>query len=165
MTLLGVGESSDAHHISTPDPKGLGAEIALRAALSDAGLSPRDIGYVNLHATGTAKNDEMESLVLARFFPEGVPASGTKPMTGHTLGAAGATKLGFCWMALSGLIRNLSPHVWDGQADPMLPWMDLVGRGRVLSRADDGRRYCMSNSFAFRVSKARLIIGDREAAS
>jgi 3-oxoacyl-[acyl-carrier-protein] synthase-1 len=77
VVLAGVGESSDAHHISAPDPHGAGGEIALRAALADAGLAPADIAYVNLHATATRKNDDMEAHLMARVFEDGVAASGT----------------------------------------------------------------------------------------
>ena len=155
VALLGVGESSDAHHISAPEPQGLGAEIALRAALCDAGLSAEQIDYVNLHATATLKNDAMESRVMARLFPDGVATSGTKPLTGHLLGAAGATELAFCWLLLNGALADFPPHIWDGAADPELPVLDLVKPGRRW----DGRGYCMSNSFAFGGSNASLIIG------
>ena len=73
VRLAGVGESSDAHHISAPDPTGAGAESALRGALADAGIDADAIGYVNLHATATRKNDEMEAHLMARVFPQGVP--------------------------------------------------------------------------------------------
>jgi 3-oxoacyl-[acyl-carrier-protein] synthase I len=157
IELLGVGESSDAHHMSAPHPEGLGAEMALRAALSDAGMTANDIDYLNLHATATPKNDEMESRVVARVFPNGVPASGTKPLTGHTLGAAGATELAFCWMALRD--GRLPPHVWDGEYDPALPQINLVGYGQRFSK--NTKRVCMSNSFAFGGSNASLLIGNR----
>jgi len=153
--LVGVGESSDAHHVSAPDPDGVGGELALRAALADGGLQPADIGYVNLHATATRKNDEMESRVMARVFEQGVPTSGTKPYTGHTLGAAGATELGLCWLTLARGM-SLPRHVWDGQLDAELAPLDLVSTERFL----DDRRYCMSNSFAFGGSNVSLIIGD-----
>lgn len=155
IEVLGCGESSDAHHISAPDPAGRGAEIAMRAALADAGLEPQDIGYLNLHATATSKNDLMEAQAVSRVFPQGVPCSGTKPLTGHTLGAAGATEAAFCWLALQG-DGGLPPHVWDGQADPELPPL-------VLARPGDrfgARRACMSNSFAFGGSNACLLLGE-----
>jgi len=158
VALLGVGESSDAHHISSPDPEGLGAEAAMAMALRDAGLDPGDAGYLNLHATGTEKNDEMESLAVRRVFPGLIPCSGTKPLTGHLLGAAAATELAFCWLALSrrwnpdGL---LPPHIWDGQADPALPALDLVPPG---ARAP-GLRVCLSNAFAFGGNNLTLVAG------
>lgn len=158
IELLGIGESSDAHHMSAPEPEGLGAEAAMRAALADAGLTPEDIGYINLHATGTPKNDEMESRVVARLFPGGVPVSGTKPMTGHTLGTAGAIEAAFCWLALTGDGR-LPPHVWDGVADPALPPLAVVQSGQSFS---PGRRIAMSNSFAFGGNNISLILGKAE---
>ena len=158
VVLAGVGESSDAHHISAPDPLGAGGEIALRAALAHAGLVPADIGYVNLHATATRKNDDMEAHLMARVFPHGVAASGTKPLTGHQLGAAGATELGFAWLTLARDGVALPRHLWDGEADPALPPLDLVGSERFLSRTA-GARYVMSNSFAFGGSNVSLILG------
>lgn len=154
--ILGVGESSDAYHISAPDPSGAGAETAMRAALADADVNPSEVSYVNLHATATVKNDEMESRVMARIFPDGVAASGTKPLTGHALGAAGALELAFCWLSLRD--GRLPPHVWDGEADPGLPRLNLVASGNHFSRT--GRRLCMSNSFAFGGNNISLIIGD-----
>ncbi|MBJ9621525.1 beta-ketoacyl-[acyl-carrier-protein] synthase family protein [Burkholderia multivorans] len=157
VRLAGVGESSDAHHISAPDPAGHGAEDALRAALADAGVASSAIGYVNLHATATRLNDEMEANVTARVFPHGVPASGTKPLTGHMLGAAGATELGFAWLVLARGIP-LPRHHWDGEHDAALPALDLVDGDRHLG-SDATGRYAMSNSFAFGGSNASLILG------
>lgn len=157
VRFAGAGESSDAHHVSAPDPHGVGGELALRAALADAGVTADDIGYVNLHATATRKNDEMEAHMMARVFPDGVPASGSKPFTGHLLGAAGATELGFAWLALARDDMPLPLHRWDGAADTALPALDLVETERRLSR-EAGTRYVMSNSFAFGGSNVSLIL-------
>jgi 3-oxoacyl-[acyl-carrier-protein] synthase-1 len=157
IRLAGVGESSDAHHISAPDPEGRGAEDALREAIADAGVTPSAIGYVNLHATATRRNDEMEAHVMSRVFPGGVPASGTKPLTGHLLGAAGATEAALAWLTLARGIA-LPAHVWDGDADPALPPLDLVQTERRLGGDVQGQ-YAMSNSFAFGGSNASLILG------
>lgn len=156
VALLGVGESSDAHHISAPEPEGRGAEAAMRAALSDSGLIPDDIGYLNLHATATQKNDAMESLAVARVFPMGVATSGTKPMSGHALGAAGALEAAFCWLALTDATGRLPPHVWDGETDTTLPRLDTVTTGRCFAQR---RRIAMSNSFAFGGNNLSLILG------
>lgn len=156
VTLLGVGESSDAHHISAPEPKGRGAEAAMRAAMADARLAPADIGYLNLHATATPKNDAMESLAVARVFESGVAVSGTKPMTGHALGAAGALEAAFCWLALTDPAGRLPPHVWDGEADPELPRLDVISVGRCFTT---GPRVAMSISFAFGGNNLSLIFG------
>jgi 3-oxoacyl-[acyl-carrier-protein] synthase I len=156
VVFAGAGESSDAHHISAPHPEGRGAEAAMRAALRDAGLSPADIGYLNLHATATPKNDAMESIAVDRLFPTRVPVSGTKPLTGHALGAAGAIEAALCWLSLADPEGRLPPHVWDGEADPALPALDVIGHGR---RFGGLRRYAMSNSFAFGGNNASLILG------
>jgi 3-oxoacyl-[acyl-carrier-protein] synthase I len=160
IALLGAGASSDAHHISAPEPSGLGAQNAMRKALSNAGLQADDIGYLNLHGTATQHNDAMESLAVHAVFPEGLPCSSTKPMSGHTLGAAGALEAAFCWLALAPDNRDhlLPPHVWDAQADTNLPALALVKPGDVL-HADAPRRF-MSNSFAFGGNNVSLIIGE-----
>ncbi|WP_288098374.1 MULTISPECIES: beta-ketoacyl-[acyl-carrier-protein] synthase family protein [Pseudomonas] len=160
IALLGSGASSDAHHISAPEPSGRGAQEAMRKALNRAGLQPQQIGYLNLHGTATPHNDAMESHAVAAVFPEGVPCSSTKPMTGHTLGAAGALEAAFCWLSLSTGNREhaLPPHIWDGQADPELPVLNWVTPATRLSSI--GPRYLMSNSFAFGGNNVSLIIGD-----
>jgi len=156
VRLAGVGESSDAHHISSPDPQGVVGEIALRAALAEAGVEASAIGYVNLHATATRKNDEMEANLMSRVFPGGVATSGTKPLTGHQLGAAGATELGFAWLTLARENVALPRHLWDGEADPLLPVLDLVESERFLPRS--GAQFVMSNSFAFGGSNVSLVL-------
>lgn len=160
IALLGSGASSDAHHISAPEPSGRGARQAMRKALHRAGLKPQQISYLNLHGTATAHNDAMESHAVAAVFPEGVPCSSTKPMTGHTLGGAGALEAAFCWLSLSTGNKEhaLPPHVWDGQADPELPALNWVTPATRLTST--GPRYLMSNSFAFGGNNVSLIIGD-----
>lgn len=157
VRLAGWGESADAHHMSAPDPEGKGAERAIREALSRAGIDAADIGYINLHGTATPQNDAMEAAVVERMFGARTPASSTKPLTGHALGAAGAIEAAICWLALA---RNphhkLPPHWWDGVADPALPAIDLVAPGR---RADAPLRYALSQSFAFGGSNAALVLG------
>ncbi|WP_085707496.1 beta-ketoacyl-[acyl-carrier-protein] synthase family protein [Pseudomonas sp. B35(2017)] len=160
IALLGDGASSDAHHISAPEPSGRGALQAMQKALARAGLQASQIGYLNLHGTATQHNDAMESLAVAGLFPDGVPCSSTKPMTGHTLGAAGALEAAFCWLSLAAENREgrLPPHIWDGQADPALPALRWVtAHDRLSSIAP---RYLMSNSFAFGGNNVSLIIGD-----
>jgi 3-oxoacyl-[acyl-carrier-protein] synthase-1 len=157
--LLGGGGSSDAWHMSAPDPTGAGAAQAMRAALDDAGMQPGDIGWLNLHGTATQHNDAMESKAVAAVFPDGVACTSTKPLTGHTLAAAGAIEAALCWAVIdeTGLAGRLPPHCWDGVADPALPPLDLAAAGR---RLPEGRpRVVMSNSFAFGGSNASLILG------
>jgi 3-oxoacyl-[acyl-carrier-protein] synthase-1 len=160
VEFLGYGESSDAYHISSPDPEGIGAEMALRAALRSAQLSSEQVGYVNLHGTGTIKNDLMESSVVGRVFGgRDVPVSSTKPFIGHTLGAAGAQEAAFCYLALSSINQdNLLPvHIWDREADPQISPLNFVKESDRLEQ-----KVCMSNSFAFGGNNVSLIFGSTQ---
>ncbi|KNZ32777.1 MAG: 3-oxoacyl-ACP synthase, partial [Methylibium sp. NZG] len=98
--LLGVGESNDGHHMSTPHPEGLGAIAAMQAALHDAGLAATDIDYINLHGTATPSNDASEDRAVGAVFGHRVPCSTTKGATGHTLGAAGGVEAAIALLAL-----------------------------------------------------------------
>ncbi|WP_144964062.1 beta-ketoacyl-[acyl-carrier-protein] synthase family protein [Pseudomonas sp. DE0010] len=160
IALLGAGASSDAHHISAPDPTGAGALQCMGKALDNAGLEPAHIHYLNLHGTATPHNDAMESLAVDTLFGAGLPCSSSKPMTGHTLGAAGALEAAFCWLSLSrhNPLGLLPPHLWDGQPDPALPELTLVDGSQRL--ATHGPRRLMSNSFAFGGNNVSLILGD-----
>ncbi len=160
VTLLGGGASSDAHHISAPQPDGLGAQAAMRKALAAAGISADQVDYLNLHGTATTHNDAMESQAVQAIFPHGVPCSSSKSMVGHTLGAAGALEAAFCWLTLSAYNPEqlLPPHLWDGQADPALPALNLVQPGTRLSNSR--ARRLMSNSFAFGGNNISLLLGD-----
>lgn len=156
IALLGAGASSDAHHISAPEPNGLGAQQAMQRALAEADLAPEQISYINLHGTATQHNDAMESHAVQAIFPKGVPCSSTKPLTGHTLGAAGALEAAFCWLTLAQQ-QTLPIHRWDGQADSQLPALQLVSQAQPLPT--DRPTYLMSNSFAFGGSNISLILG------
>ncbi len=161
LVLLGTGEAMDAHHMSAPHPEGAGAEAAMRAALGDAGLAPADIAYLNLHGTGTPQNDAMESRAVARVFAAPPPCSSTKPLTGHTLAAAGALEAAFAWLVLARREGNrmaLPPHPWDGVRDPALPALPLVARGET--REAPRPAAAMSTSFGFGGSNCALILGD-----
>jgi 3-oxoacyl-[acyl-carrier-protein] synthase-1 len=155
--LAGWGESSDAHHISAPEPHGTGAVAAIQQALSRAGIDAQQLDYVNLHGTATRQNDAMESLAAMAIFGGEVPVSSTKPLTGHTLGAAGAVEAGLCWLSM---VDNpdalLPPHWWDGEGDPELPSLHLVQPGE---RAAQPLRHVLSQSFAFGGSNAALLFG------
>lgn len=156
VRLSGWGESSDAHHISAPEPQGRGAEAAMREALARAGLAAEDIDYINLHGTATAHNDLAESLAVQRIFGERPWCSSTKPLTGHALGAAGAIEAAFCWMLLQDNPEGrLPPHWWDGEADPALAPLRLVPAGTRLGRPP---RHLLSNSFAFGGNNACLLL-------
>lgn len=154
IRLAGYGETSDAHHISAPEPEGRGAEAAMRAALTLAGLTPSSIGYINLHGTATDQNDRMESLAVARVFGTAIPCGSTKSLTGHTLGAAGALEAIFCYLTLARSDGKLPQHLWDGNPDPQLA--PLTGLAAQFTAAP--LNYAMSNSFAFGGNNISLIL-------
>lgn len=159
VALLGVGESSDAYHISAPEPSGIGARLAMERALAAAALPAEAIAYVNLHGTATPLNDAMEGEAVSGLFGPHTPCSSTKGMTGHTLGAAGAVEAAFLWLALdpastSGL---LPPHVWDGIPDPEISTLGIVEAGTAMPGSE--RVAMLSNSFAFGGSNVSLVLG------
>ena len=114
ILLLGTGESSDAYHMSAPHPEGLGARMAMEAALRSAGLAVDAIDYINLHGTSTPANDAAEGKAVAALFGKSVPASSTKGATGHTLGAAGA-------------LESVSRCAWAGSQTR--PWPGTMRSG------------------------------------
>lgn len=156
VQLSGWGESSDAHHMSAPDPQARGAIDAMQQALDRAGLTAAQVDYVNLHGTATGHNDAMESHAVATVLGTAVPASSTKPLTGHTLGASGAIEAALCWLLLAeNPAGQLPPHWWDGVADPALPALALVTPG---AHAAQPLQHVLSNSFAFGGSNAVLAL-------
>jgi len=154
VELLGAGESSDAYHMTAPATDGAGPAKAMRAALTDSELDGGQIGYINLHGTGTELNDKAEGLAMKAVFNDIPPISSTKPITGHTLGAAGALEAAICWMVLTEK-RGLPVHCWDGVIDEEIP---------VSPAKTDGQKtpaVCMSNSFAFGGCNVSLVLGVR----
>jgi len=151
VLLLGTGESSDAYHMSSPHPEGLGARQAMAAALRAAGLTAPDIGYINLHGTSTPANDAAEGKAVSALFGDRVPCSSTKGATGHTLGAAGAVEAVICALALSDGLLPGSPGT--ERLDPAIP-VDYL----LQTRAGQAR-YVLSNSFGFGGSNCSLIFG------
>ncbi|MDP1954926.1 MAG: beta-ketoacyl-[acyl-carrier-protein] synthase family protein [Polaromonas sp.] len=151
VLLLGVGESSDAHHMSSPHPDGLGARMAMQQALSMAGLSAADIDYINLHGTATPSNDAAETKAVAGLFGHNTPCSSTKGATGHTLGAAGGVEAVICALALQ---HGLLPAGLNTQQlDPALPLNYLLhNREQPVKRV-------LSNSFGFGGTNCSLIFG------
>lgn len=153
LELLGVGESSDAYHVSSPDPSGAGAISAMEMALNDASLKTDDIGYVNLHGTATKLNDAMESKAMASLFKGKVPCSSTKYMTGHTLGAAGIVEAAIlCYL----LKHDLDLPVQDFSHDEIDDTLDECGLIKEKIKAK--KKVMMSNSFAFGGNNASIII-------
>jgi 3-oxoacyl-[acyl-carrier-protein] synthase-1 len=151
VRLLGYGESSDAHHMSTPHPEGLGAELAMRAALKRAGLPPGAIDYINLHGTATRSNDAAEDRAVSRVFGDAVACSSTKGWTGHTLGAAGITEA-----AISALC--IEHGFVPGSLNTVT--VDPAFHSRiVLEHATRPVNTVLSNSFGFGGNNCSLVFG------
>ncbi|WP_420583805.1 beta-ketoacyl-ACP synthase [Ruegeria sp.] len=163
VALLGWGETSDGYHMNAPDPSGQGAIDAMQKAMSMAGCEAADIAYANLHGTGTRANDAMESLAVAQVLGHDVPVSSTKPMTGHTLGAAGAIEAGFLWLLLSRALSDteLPPHLWDGQLGMDCEPLNFVKQGET-GRTKRRGSAMISNSFAFGGNNCSLVLGRSE---
>jgi 3-oxoacyl-[acyl-carrier-protein] synthase-1 len=151
VLLLGAGESSDAHHMSSPHPEGLGARMAMEAALKTAGLQPADIDYINLHGTATPSNDAAEGRAVAALFGDTVPCSSTKGATGHTLGAAGGLE------AIIGALALQQGFLPGGgntrRVDPGIPIQYLT------ANREGAPRRVLSNSFGFGGTNCSLILG------
>ena len=151
VALLGVGESSDAYHMSSPHPQGLGAKLAMQRALESASLSPADIDYVNLHGTGTKANDASEDQAVFEIFGSATPCSSTKGSTGHLLGAAGITEAIISILAIEhGSVPGGQP---TQKIDPELR------SNYLLENADSRMSRVLSNSFGFGGSNCSLVLG------
>jgi 3-oxoacyl-[acyl-carrier-protein] synthase I len=151
LLLLGTGESSDAYHMSSPHPDGLGARMAMEAALRSAGLKPSDIDYINLHGTATPANDAAEGKAVAALFGDRVACSSTKGVTGHTLGAAGAIEAVICALALRHDLLPGSPNTEDLDPSINLQYLLKPKSGRL--------RRVLTNSFGFGGSNCSLVLG------
>lgn len=160
IALLGIGETSDAHHVSAPDPEGGGARQAMALALADAGLTAGEIATVNLHGTATVLNDAMESKAVLDLFGASVPCTATKGITGHTLGAAGAVEAALLWLTLSpawnpnGVVPAQRPAA---ARDPALAPIALAAPGTALPKTT--RLAALSSSFAFGGSNCAVVLG------
>jgi 3-oxoacyl-[acyl-carrier-protein] synthase I len=146
--LVGYGEASDAHHMSSPHPDGLGAELALRDALARAGLRSNQVDYINLHGTASLKNDEVEAALISRTFAARTRASSTKGWTGHTLGAAGIVEAVITLLAIGhGLVPgNIGGAMPDAMCGPQFAWRNEQQPVGVA----------LSNSFGFGGNNACL---------
>jgi len=146
--LIGYGESSDAYHMSTPHPEGLGARLALADTLARAGIGPADVDYVNLHGTATLKNDEVEGALIADVFPKTLRASSTKGFTGHTLGAAGILE---AVITLTAMEHGVVPATLNSrEADA------VCAAQMALAHEEREIRVALSNSFGFGGSNCTL---------
>lgn len=151
LLLLGIGESSDAYHMSSPHPEGMGARIAMEQALETAGLTPDAIDYINLHGTATPSNDAAEGKAVRAVFGTATPCSSTKGATGHTLGAAGGVEAVISLLALR---HGLLPGGLNTtQLDPE------AGINYLLENREQPVMHVISNSFGFGGTNCSLIFG------
>ncbi len=152
MNILGFGESSDAYHMSSPPPDGGGAKNAMKLALDMAGLSVSDLGYVNLHGTGTKVNDSAETNAICDLGIKHVPLSSSKAWTGHTLGAAGILEACICSIVIQ---EKVVPGTLNCECvDPEIT-VNVVTRNECVNDVEN----VMSNSFGFGGSNCSLIFG------
>ncbi|MEP7070120.1 MAG: beta-ketoacyl-[acyl-carrier-protein] synthase family protein [Usitatibacter sp.] len=151
LRLIGYGETSDAHHMSTPHPEGDGARRAMLDALERARIGPGEIDYVNLHGTGTPANDRAEGRAVHDVFGASAPCSSTKGVTGHTLGAAGITEAAISLLSLEQEFMPGSPTTREVDPDTQCT-IALHGEARPLARV-------MSNSFGFGGNNCALVFG------
>ena len=155
LQLLGHGESSDAHHMSSPHPEGLGAQAALQAALASTGLAADAVDLVNLHGTASALNDAVEAAVVARGYASSVHACATKGLTGHTMGAAGLLEAVICLLAVE---RSLRPG--SAQTAQLDPGFDpRFSRQLALRPRQQPVRVATSHSFGFGGSNCVVVLG------
>ena len=150
--LLGCGESSDAHHMTAPHPEGKGAVIAMHGALAQAGVRAADIDYVNLHATGTVLNDRAEMLAMEQVFGPELRCSGTKGLTGHTLGASGGIETIITWLSLR---HGFRPGTCN------LKQVDAAFHCTVIrdSETDIPVALTMNNNFGFGGNNTSVVLG------
>lgn len=150
FSVIGVGESADAYHMSSPHPEGQGAALAMQRALHAAKLTPGDIGYINLHGTATPANDAAEDQAVTAVFGTDIPVSSTKGWTGHTLGAAGIVEIGLTMLAMQTQWQPQSLHC--DQLDPAL-------QANILQQNQTQvYQYALSNSFGFGGSNCSVIM-------
>lgn len=155
VEIMGIGESSDIYHSTTPDPDAKEAVNAITQALEEAKIKPSEVDYINAHATGTIANDIMEAKAINSVFGENIPVSSTKPMTGHCLGAAAGIETALCCILLDNFNGKLYPHIYDGEYDETLPKIRLVQKNEIFKQCE----ICVCNSFGFGGTNAILVLG------
>ena len=150
IEVVGIGETTDFYHSTTPDPEGVEAERAIRLALGEI----KKVDYINLHGTGTYANDLMEGRAINRALGSDVPASSTKPLTGHCLGAAASVEIALCCKLLENKSEQVFPHVYDGVYDDEIPQIMLADKGTRVKNI----KTCLCTSFGFGGTNAAIVL-------
>lgn len=155
INVLALGDTSDVYHPTTPDPNAKEGIRGIKIALQKANLKPSDIDYINLHGTGTISNDIMEAKAIYEVFKNEVPASSTKQMTGHLLGAAAGIETALCCKLLDNFKGRLYPHIYDDNYDETLPFIQLTKKDKIYKKCEK----VMCNSFGFGGCNSIMILG------
>ena len=152
IEVAGIGETTDFYHSTTPDPDAVEPERAIKLALGN--IKPEDIDYINLHGTGTVANDLMEARAINNVFKDKVPASSTKPLTGHCLGVAASIETALCCKIIQANINKVYPHVYDGEYDKTLPVIKLADKNTLQKTV----KTCLCTSFGFGGTNCAIIL-------
>ncbi len=155
VEILGIGENTDIYHSTTPNPKGDETVDAIKLALNDAKITPNEVDYINLHGTGTLANDIAEGAAINKIFGTKTPASSTKPLTGHCLGAASCIEAALCCHLLKNFDGRLFPHITEGKYNPDIAPIKLVSRDEKFEKCN----IILSNSFGFGGTNGILVLG------
>lgn len=150
IEIAGIGETTDVYHATTPDPQGVEAERAIRLALGDT----KTVDYINLHGTGTLANDLMEGRAIYNVFGSNIPASSTKPLTGHCLGAAASIETALCCKLLETGRGYVFPHIYDNEYDNSIPQINLANKNTVLKNINS----CLCTSFGFGGTNTAILL-------
>lgn len=150
IEIAGIGETTDSYHATTPDPEGLEAERAIRMALG----KHKTVDYINLHGTGTSANDLMEGRAIYNVFASKVPASSTKPLTGHCLGAAASIETALCCKLLEKGKGQVFPHIYDNEYDETIPKIFLADKNTSLNKINS----CLCTSFGFGGTNTAILL-------
>ncbi|KAF0144103.1 MAG: beta-ketoacyl synthase [Nitrospirae bacterium] len=151
LYLLGYGSSSDAYHLTSPHPEGVGLVASINKALKEAGIKPEDVIFVNAHGTATIENDKVEGKVLANIFGPALKMLSTKGFTGHTLGAAGGLEAVFTAAALKE--EWIPASIGFSNKDDAIPVMPVMEVTKINGR------FALSTSLAFGGNNAALLLG------
>ena len=152
IEVAGIGETTDSYHSTTPDPEAIEPERAIRLALGE--IPPEEIDYINLHGTGTVANDLMEARAVYNVFRDNVPASSTKPLTGHCLGAAASIEIALCCKLIENGGYKIYPHIYDGEYDKKLPQIKLADKTLLKKPV----KTCLCTSFGFGGTNCAIVL-------
>lgn len=157
IDIIGIGENTDSYHITTPNPDGELEKLAILSALKESKIQSDEIDYINLHGTGTFANDVAEANAIYSIFGNKTPASSTKQLTGHCLGASASIEAALCCHLLNNFNGKLFPHIYDGKYDDKIAKINLIQSGSKYKKCN----ICLSNSYGFNGTNTTIILRNR----